>query len=353
MKLVMTMMVRDEADVVTAMVEHHFAQGISQAIITDNGSIDGTWALLEKLSHRYPIDLRQDPVHRKQQGEVVTQMARDAYISYGADWVINADADEFWLSLDRTRTLSEVFCEIDRTLQSFVVPVRDMTGPPALRGTGLQRLILQDPRSKDELENVGLLAPSTPNAVHIGSPDVVVAQGNHFVSLTSGGNPPAELSLEVLHFPWRSWHQFARKVANAGRAYRANPDLAPSPKHHGMRDFRRYEAGNLLPHYAARSLDVMESDVEVRSRAVLDRAIAESCKSPVPDKNLQPEEWRMLRELGQVLIDLEHTLLELETRPSESMDFLISKADGLSLRSEHLRAHAPKRIKRLLNKKPF
>ncbi|MGK0715090.1 glycosyltransferase family 2 protein [Leucobacter sp. W1153] len=353
MKLALTMMVRDEADIVGAMLEHHFAQGVSQAIVTDNGSIDGTWKILEKLSHRYPLDLRQDPVHRKQQSDVVTQMAREAHTRYGADWVINADADEFWLCLDRNRTLVDVFSDIDKALQSFAVPVHDMTGPPALRGTGLQRLILRDPRTSDELEAAGLLAPSTPNAAHIGSPDIVVAQGNHFVSLESRGNPPVELSLEVLHFPWRSWHQFARKVANAGRAYRANPELKPSPNHHGMRDFRRYEAGELLPHYAARSLDAMKSDVELRSRATLDRAIAETRESPVADRSLKPEEWRVLRELGQVLIDLERTQRALSITTNEHSGFLEAKATGLRLRSHYLRTYAPRRVRRLLETNPY
>lgn len=348
MKLVMTLMVRDEADIISAMIKHHFSQGITQAIITDNGSTDGTWTILKRLAKRYPIDLRQDPVHRKQQSEVVTRMAQEASTRYSADWVINADADEFWLSLDRTRTLHQTLSDIQPSLQSFSVPVRDMTGPPALAGTGLQRLVLQDPRTAEELHSVGLLAPSTSDCVHIGTPEVEVAQGNHMVSLASRGSPPIALSLEVLHFPWRSWRQFARKVSNAGNAYRANPELQPSPNHHGMRDFRRYEAGNLLPHYVARCLDPAESDVELRSRAVLDTAIADTLRSPVRDKGLSLREWAVLRELGQVLIALENT--EAAIAEGHDIGTHLDERDALVLRERFLRTHCTSRVRRLLRR---
>lgn len=346
MKLVMTLMVRDEADIISAMVEHHFRQGISQAIITDNGSADGTWKILQRLANRYPIDLRQDPVHRKQQSELVTRMAREAYTLYSADWVINADADEFWLPQDRSRTLDQVFADIDPALQAFVVPVRDMTGPPALTGTGLQRLTLPDPRTAEELQAVGLLAPSTHDCVHIGSPNVEVAQGNHTVSLTSQGTPPERLSIEVLHYPWRSWRQFAKKVSNAGKAYHANPSLRPSPNHHGMRDFRRYEAGTLLPHYVARCLDPAGGDVALRRRAVFDSAIADTQQSPVKDKGLALSEWSSLRELGQVLISIEKTQRAIEE--GRETDFYTDQQSALSLRREYIKARLTRKVRRLL-----
>ena len=69
MKLTMTIMVRDEADVIGAMLRHHADQGIDEFIVTDNGSIDGTSEIIEELSATLPITLLRDPEHRKQQGE--------------------------------------------------------------------------------------------------------------------------------------------------------------------------------------------------------------------------------------------------------------------------------------------
>ena len=246
------MMVRDEADIVAAMIEHHLSQGVDVFIITDNGSIDGTTEILRDYEARGVIELRHDPVHRKQQSVVVTAMARDAYTVHGADWVINADADEFFVPVDRARTLKSVLSNTPKAIQSFLVPVVNLTGAPAASGSGLNRLIYRDRRPDDLLQLSGILAHPTPDAIHIGVADVDVIQGNHFVSLASKGAPAPEDAIEVLHLPWRSWSQFRSKVEVSGLAYESNPRLTPSPNHHGMRDYRRLRNGVLLPYYLLR-----------------------------------------------------------------------------------------------------
>lgn len=258
MNLVMTLMVRDEADVIRAMLEHHRAQGIDRVIVTDNGSVDGTTEILEEYVSDGFVDLRFDPVHRKQQSEVVTGMAREAFTRYQADWVINADADEFWVARNPERTVRQALERIPREFQTFLVPVVDMIGPPAMDGAGLDRLVYRDLRTPEQLHAVGLMAHSTPDAVHIGAADIEVAQGNHLVSLPSLGTPARDDGLEVLHLPWRSWTQYSRKVEAAGRAYSGADAKRPSPNHHGMRDYRRLEAGLLEGYYLVRHPDAAE-----------------------------------------------------------------------------------------------
>ncbi|MGH1523648.1 glycosyltransferase family 2 protein [Leifsonia sp. L25] len=300
----MTVMVRDEADIIGPMIEHHLAQGIDRIIVTDNGSRDGTTEILESFGSA--IDLRHDPVHRKQQFSVVTAMARDAYTRYGADWVVNADADEFWFPRQTGTTLADVFAKLDPAIVTFTVPVIDMTGDPAADGTGLQRLTLRDLRPTERLKEIGLRAHSTPDAVHIGSAEVEVAQGNHFVNLKNGAPVPDELGLEVLHFPWRSWRQFATKVENAGLAYNANPDLLPSPNHHGMREYGRLEAGTLFAYYVIRHPDAHETRAGIDSgELVRDERVSASLVSPVPDTALDPAAVAAAYEYGPVIAGLD------------------------------------------------
>ena len=252
MRLAVTAMIRDEADIIRQWLDYHVAQGVDAILITDNGSTDGTTEILQEYADRGIVDLRHDPVQRKQQGSIVTAMARDAHTVHGADWVVNADADEFLSAVDRTLRLTDVFARLDPAIRSFSVPVVNLVGPIAWYGAGIDRLTWRDERSNADLQQVGVLAQPTPNAVHVGTADVVVAQGNHMVSIGSEGAPPAELALEVLHLPWRSWAQFRHKVDISGRAYEANPTLRPSPNHHGMRDYARHLEGTLLPYYALR-----------------------------------------------------------------------------------------------------
>lgn len=299
MKLVMTLMVRDEADIIGAMVAHHQQQGVDLMIVTDNGSIDGTTEILQKYADEGFVELRHDPVHLKQQFSVVTTMARDAYTKHQADWVINADADEFWIPKDPTKTLRQAFEGIPTDLQAFDVPVTDMTGAPALAGTGLQRLIYRDTRDTQTMKRIGLRDHATHDAVHVGSADVEVSQGNHFVSLTSLGQPEPEFAIEVLHFPWRSWEQFRRKVENAGKAYDANPNLLPSPNHHGMRDYRHLKEGTLRSLYAARCLSPEEiAEASPENGLTFDETIAKTVPSPIADELFDPVIERMERDLG-------------------------------------------------------
>jgi hypothetical protein len=252
MRLVMTVMVRDEADVIEAMVRHHLNQGLDEILVTDNGSVDGTREILQRIADedaRLHID--DEPIQRKQQAETVTRMARSAAVDYGADWVINADADEFWLP-QGAATLHEAFARYPSAWGAFLVPVHDMIGAPAFSGSGFGRLLWQDHRPIEVLRRSGMFAHSTPDAVHVGDPGVEVVQGNHAVSIPSAGAPEPGAGVEVLHLQWRSWTQFRRKVENAGRAYESNPTLNPSPNHHGMRDYRMLKAGTLLASYLLR-----------------------------------------------------------------------------------------------------
>lgn len=249
----MTLMVRDEADIVGAMLEHHREQGIDHVVITDNGSVDGTSEILQQFAADGFATVWHDPVHRKQQFATVTRMARYAASDLGADWVINADADEFWASADPRRTVRDELERVAQEVPYLTVPVVNLTGAPARDGSGLGRLRYRDIRSDAQLRAAGIPFPPTADAVHRGHPDVEVSQGNHFVSAPgweAGG--AATDALIVLHLPWRSWRQYEQKVRLAGQAYLSNPDLTPSPRHHGMQDFRRWEDGRLEDVYVAK-----------------------------------------------------------------------------------------------------
>ncbi|WP_092556512.1 glycosyltransferase family 2 protein [Herbiconiux ginsengi] len=311
----MTLMVRDEADIISAMIDHHLAQGVDTIIVTDNGSVDGTTAILEEYSARGLIDLRHDPVQRKQQWSVVTAMARDAYTLHQADWVLNADADEFWLPRDRSRTLKEVFSEIPKSYQSFPVPVVNLTGRPAATGSGLQRLVYRDERPTDALHEVGIRAHPTSDAPHIGSADVHVSQGNHEVSLESRGRPGEGLEIEVLHLPWRSWSQYRNKVEATGLAYESNPGLAPSPNHHGMRDYARLKAGILLPYYLLRHPDAEELRAgEAAGSFTRETVLAERLTSPVADTGIDAADLALQEHLAPALRDAESRVYSINDR---------------------------------------
>lgn len=325
--IVMTLMVRDEADVVAAMVEHHLAQGVDLVIATDNGSVDGTREILADYARTGRLELHDYPHHDKKQSQVVSAMASRAATEYGATWVVNADADEFFVAVDPGMTLRDALRGTPTGIGSFEVPVTNLTGVPARRGEAFARLIWRDLREEATLmETVALHAHPTSNVIHVGRAGVTVQQGNHGVDIPSMGRPDPAHAIEVLHLPWRTYEQYSRKIDHMGRAYEASTTLNPSPRHHGMRDFRFLRAGHLEALYLVRHPDEDPGEGFFHEPRVLHslQGVLESGQAVRPDRlrplltggwdGYGPEERADAARVASVVIPLELEHLKASTR---------------------------------------
>jgi hypothetical protein len=218
MRLAMTLLVRDEADVVEAHLAFHLSAGVDVVVATDHRSTDGTREILESYAREGRVHLIRRDDERIRQSEWVTQMARLAAVEHGADWVINSDADEFWWP--REGSLKEVLDAVPSGYGVVYAVSRVFVCRPGQEWFAERmttRLALAAPIND----------PATPfrhvaKVVHRGDPHATVLQGNHRVS----GLRDAELRvwspLEVLHFPFRSLGQLARKYETTSRAWERN-----------------------------------------------------------------------------------------------------------------------------------
>jgi hypothetical protein len=216
MKLVVTVLARDEADVIDAHVAFHLNGGADFVIATDNNSRDGTTEILESYERQGVLRLIREPAEGLRQGEWVTRMARLAATEHGADWVINSDADEFWWP--RGGTLKEVLGAVPPEygiVQAFwrsFVPRPDDGQPFAERMTArlTQHAPINDPTS--------FYRPVV-KVAHRGDPKVVVGRGNHALADSALATLTTWHPVEVLHFPLRSRAQWMRKVELQGEAF--------------------------------------------------------------------------------------------------------------------------------------
>src|SRR5919204_5287557 len=231
MKLVMTLLVRNEADIVDDHLAFHMASGVDFVIAADNVSTDGTTEILEKYArnrqlHRISLP---DPFS---QIEVVTQMARLAATRFGADWVINSDADEFWWP--RTGTLKEVLGAVPPRFGSVRGMWRNFVARPDDGGSFAERMTVRSQATTPGIH------PFNPHfkTVHRGAADVEVGGGNHDVS--GRGLKPLYgwYPIDVLHFPIRSLEQFERKFMRWWQITAVDGE-ASNPYYNVIRDAHR------------------------------------------------------------------------------------------------------------------
>ena len=96
MRIAMTLLVRDEADIVDTWLRYHLARGVDVVLVTDHRSVDGTSDILREHAGDGRVVVRREEAEVIRQSEWMTQMSRLAATEHGADWVIPSDADEFW-----------------------------------------------------------------------------------------------------------------------------------------------------------------------------------------------------------------------------------------------------------------
>ena len=221
MKLVMTLLVRDEADILRENLEFHLNRGVDEIILMDNLSADGTADIAREYEQAGYLHYMLQPQDDYSQGRWVTEMAHRAVHEFDSDWVIHSDADEFWwpdvgsikdaLSAVGTEAIAASF---ERT--NFVTRVDN--GEPFWRR--------MDVRWVASVNCLG--GPLHGKVAHRALTDIVVDQGNHRVY--SGGQlaPCVAGPMTILHFPVRSRAQFFNKVVKGGAAYTRNTELDQS-----------------------------------------------------------------------------------------------------------------------------
>ncbi|HEX6118878.1 MAG TPA: glycosyltransferase family 2 protein, partial [Dongiaceae bacterium] len=245
-RIVMTLLCRDEEDIIGYNIAYHLAQGVDFVIATDNASGDRTPAVLERFVRQGTLHLIHEPRLTHDQGVWVTRMAQMAARRFGADWVINNDADEFWIS--REGTLRTALAVVPGDVACLAVPRSDMLPARDARQPFFEAMLI---RLAGNESVHGTNQQS--KACHRADPVVQVADGNHYVK--AHGKRLVERSdhpLQILHFPLRSAAQLERKVRQGAEALHANPRVEPSIGRHWRKLYRDYLLhGQLADYYHA------------------------------------------------------------------------------------------------------
>jgi len=255
MKLVLTLLARDEADIVDAWLSFHLNAGADFVVATDNRSADGTTDILERYAREGHVRLIHEPGEDLRQDEWVTRMARLAATEHGADWVINSDADEFWWP--RGASLQDVLAAVPPRYGTVGAFLRMFVPRPAGEGSFAERMTTRFSALAPINDPASLYKPIR-KIIHRGHPEIRVTRGNHALIDSPFAPLRGWYPIEVFHFPLRSPEQCAHKAELQGNAFEQHIARAPTAYHANM--FAALRGGTIDDYYA--SLIVPDEEVE-------------------------------------------------------------------------------------------
>ncbi|HEU5207661.1 MAG TPA: glycosyltransferase family 2 protein [Gaiellaceae bacterium] len=214
MKLVQTLVVRDEADIVGDQIAYHLNAGVDFVVATDHLSVDGTTDILESYAREGVLRRISVTDEIMRDGPWRTHMARLAATDYAADWVINTDADEFWMPRDAT--LKETLASVPLGYGVVFALSRHFVPRPDEDAWFAERMTVR------VSPPVALHDPSSPyrphlKAAHRADPRVTIGHGAHTASSGSLRALHHWHPADVLHFPFRSHEQWENKGVRRAR----------------------------------------------------------------------------------------------------------------------------------------
>jgi len=205
-KLVQTLVVRDEADIVDAQISYHLEAGVDFVLATDHDSRDGTTDILRSYEEKGVLRLFRE-VGEMRESSWRSRMARLAATEHGADWIINTDADEFWMP--RRGTLKETLGAVPERFGVVWAITRHFMPRPDDMGFFADRMIVRLSTTAPLNDPTSPYRPHS-KAAHRADPEIVVLFGSHDV-VTMLRPLRGWYPADVLHFPFRTHEQYERK----------------------------------------------------------------------------------------------------------------------------------------------
>lgn len=237
MKIVVSLGVKDEADLIVRTLEHLFAIGVDFVVVCDIESSDGTTEVLERYRSLGKVRYFQLGQHASQ--EEWEQANLDVLAQTDADWVLFLDADEFPLPATGKLRDSAAFAHADVvTLDRYNVPLCSALPalPPRLTPEHYDELMLVVDPLSDYWQRIEaapnlpwLLSPIAPRVAARRDCIAGIALGAHDV-VPPAGRPVRRgraRDLVVAHAAFTTRQRFARKVANIRTTLGLHPTVFP------------------------------------------------------------------------------------------------------------------------------
>lgn len=220
----MTILVKNEADIIEDNIRFHASQGVDCFAVMDNGSDDGTREILQRLSSEFDLHIIDQPEQNYQQARWMTQLADYCRTSLKADLVISNDADEFWQA-GSGGTLKDYLKKTDSivTVRRYNMALDESALQDQFHFTDIclrvKNPILYDSDAQiNETAVAMLLVKISPKTIVNPHGLIRMKGGNHRAKhgwrLINARN---ETGISVHHYPIRNYKQFERNIQNRKR----------------------------------------------------------------------------------------------------------------------------------------
>lgn len=342
MKLVLTLLARNEADVIDANLRFHLNAGVDFVVATDNDSDDGTRGVFESYAREGHLHLIREAAGDMRQGRWVTRMAQLAARELGADWVIHGDADEFYWP--RGGNLKEVLASVPSShgaVRTFVRTFLLRRGEAPFAERMTVRLStpapIHDPSS--------IFRPGA-KIIHRAHPHAVLGDGTHTLRGTPYVTLPAFHPIELLHFPFRTAAQTEAKFVRAWRAWTANPHRPPP--HYYAKAYAAIREGRVQDFVASLTVDdeLLRRGLEDGS-LVVDTRLRDALRQLGADNETACPGLGVRRSIALPQPDIaERVRYAVEAAVLEEADVvrLQRRMDELDTRLRRVEAVAPRRV---------
>jgi hypothetical protein len=200
-------------------------------------------------------------------------MARMAATEFGADWVINSDADEFWWP--RGASLAHVLAAIPPRYGTVGAFLRTFAPRPDSEAPFAERLTVRFSALAPINDPASLYKPIR-KVIHRGHPEIQLSRGNHAVIDSPFAPLRGWFPIEVLHFPLRSAAQCEHKARLQRNAWE-HIDRTPTAYHAQM--FEALANGTIGDYYGAQVVGEAEVEEGVAAgRLVVDTRLRDALR---------------------------------------------------------------------------
>lgn len=229
-RLIMTLLVKNEADKLEQNLLFHHEMGVDGFIVTDNNSSDSTPDILRRYKEKgWVLDIIDEPSTGYEQKLWVDRMVMMAIKKHRADWVINADADELWFAPSGClkTELSECRSRIMKCQSHCMMPEEDV---PFTEWT--QRVEPVDTPQQYDLSPYSIFQPQRGKVAHRATGYLHIAMGNHKVAMLP--RTIAQGPIRIYHYSVGTRQVFIDKMVQGGR------ELEKHSSKHGGRHWRYF-----------------------------------------------------------------------------------------------------------------